>query len=545
MSSRPSQAEDLVRAAMEAGSFFHDGETAYADVEAPHPVPHQEILQVRSKAFRTWLGGRYWHANGRPAGGQALNDAVDVLGALARFDGPDRRVSIRIAEQQGAIYLDLADDRWRVVEVDSAGWRIRDRSPIPFRRPRGLAPLPVPMPGGSLDELRSFVNVRDDDQFRLLAGWLLAAFRTSGPYIVLLLAGEQDSAKSTTARLLRLLVDPNEVGDRSLPRDEQSMAIAAGNSWIASFDNVSTLADWRSDAIARLATGAGFSTRQLYSDDEEFLVHVSRPVILNGIGAVVTRADLLDRAIVLDLATIPDDQRRPEEEFWRAFEAARPRLLGALLSAVSVAFSRHDQVVIGPLPRMADATLWVTAAEGHLDWPSQSFLAAYRAKIAHRRAATLEASPLAAPISMLLATADRWSGTATDLLRVLEQRVDAAAIRRRDWPKTAAVLGTARRRLAPDLRKVEGIDIQFPQHHGSGRTIALVRVRESLSPVSRDDPGEDGRDSRDNDLSVSTARSQDGDIDLVAEAKRIFGDDLLLLDASADEGLSPPASSTA
>lgn len=392
MSARRSQAEDLVRAAQEASSLFHDGETAYADVEVPLPVPHHEILPLRSKAFRTWLSGRHWRATGRPAGGQAHADAIDVLGALARFDGPGLRVGLRIAEHHGAIYLDLADDRWRVVEIDLAGWRILDRSPVPFRRPRGLAPLLAPTPGGSLEELRAFVNVGGDDQYRLIAGWLLAAFRPKGPYVVLLLGGEQDSAKSTTARLLRLLIDPNTVGDRTLPRDEQSLAIAASNSWIASFDNVSTLAGWQSDAIARLATGAGFSTRQLYSDDEEYLVHVARPVILNGIGGIVTRADLMDRAIVLDLATIPDERRRPEEEFWRAFESARPRILGALLDAISVSFGHHEQVVIGPLPRMADATRWVTAAEGPLRWPAGSFLAAYRGNIARRRALTLDAS---------------------------------------------------------------------------------------------------------------------------------------------------------
>jgi hypothetical protein len=450
------------------------------------------------------LAGRYWRATGRPAGGQALTDSVDLLGAVGQFEGPDRRVGIRIAEHKGAIYLDLADDRWRVVEIDMSGWRVLDRSPIPFRRPRGLEPLPLPIPGGSLEELRPFVNIGDDAQYRLTTGWLLAAFRPRGPYIVLLLGGEQDSAKSTTARVLRLLIDPNAVGDRTLPRDEQSMAIAASNSWIASFDNVSTLAEWRSDAIARLATGAGFSTRQLYSDDEEYLVHVARPIILNGIGAIITRADLADRAIVLDLASIPDDRRRPEEEFWRAFDVARPRVLGALLGAVSVAFGCHEQVAIASLPRMGDAARWVTAAEGQLGWQTGSFLADYRSNIAQNRALTLDASPLTRPLLMLLRTSDKWSGTATDLLRALEQRVDAGVTRHRDWPKSAAVLGSALRRLAPDLRKVERIDIQFPQHHGSGRVMSLARVRESPSQVSHYD--EEG-DTGDSDLQSGRGRS--------------------------------------
>jgi hypothetical protein len=54
---------------------------------------------------------------------------------------------------------------------------------------------------------------------------------------------------------------------------------------------------------------------------------------LNGIEEAVSRPDLGDRAIFLILAPIGEPQRRPESELWREFEIARPRILGALLSA--------------------------------------------------------------------------------------------------------------------------------------------------------------------------------------------------------------------
>ncbi len=508
---KPSQADELVKAARETGELFHDPSgTPYADVVAPEPAPHHEILRIRSRTFRTFLAGLYWRTVGRPAGGQAITDAIDVLSSVALFEGPQRPVGLRIARHDGAIYLDLADDRWRVVEIDRAGWRILDRSPVPFRRTRGMLPLPTPIPGGKLDELRKFVNAVGD-QFVLLSGWLVGALRWAGPYIVLVLTGEQDAAKTTTARVMRLLVDPNEVGDRALPRDEQSMAIAAHNSWIASFDNVSTLADWQSDALARLATGAGFGTRQLYSDDEETLIHVARPLILNGIGGIVTRPDLMDRAIVVDLASIPEDDRRPEDEFYGSLQAARPRLLGALLDAASSAFAREDQVNIKRLPRMADAARWITAAEGALGWPERSFLAAYRGNRANSRALTLEASPLAAPIRLLLSIDDAWEGTATQLLAVLEQKVDEAAARRRDWPKTAQALSVEIRRLAPDLRKVEAIDVTHIRL-GTARLIRLAQKRKTSSQPSSPSPeplASDANDGDDGDLHTRTNGSGD------------------------------------
>ena len=488
----PSQAQALVAIAEEACELFHDGDQRYASIDVAGEPAHVETLVLRSRAFREWLAGTYWRANRRAAGPQPLADALEILSSMARFDRPQRKVGLRIAEHRGAIYLDLGDDQWRVVEIDAAGWRLIDRSPVPFRRPRGLEPLPAPVAGGSLEMLRPFVNADDEDQYRLLAGWLLAAFRPHGPYVVLVLGGEQDSGKTSTARMLRLLVDPNVVGDRALPRDDRSMAIASSNSWIASFDNVSSVADWQSDALARLATGAGFSTRQLYSDDEEFLVHVARPVILNGIGGIVTRADLLDRAIVIDLPAIRDGRRMSESDFWGSFELARPLLLGSILTAVSASFDGQERVDIDALPRMADPIRWVTAAEGLLRWPRGAFLDAYRRNRSRSRVLTLQASPLTSPLLGILNGSRGWRGTATELLGELERSVDEQARRRADWPKSAAVLGTSLRRLAPDLRRIEGVDIVFPNRHGVHRLITMTR--KTLSPLSHHEVGRDSGD---------------------------------------------------
>ena len=60
----------------------------------------------------------------------------------AHFDAPQRDVHIRVAGHDGKLYLDLADDAWRAVEIDEAGWRIVDEPPVRFRRAAGMQPLP-------------------------------------------------------------------------------------------------------------------------------------------------------------------------------------------------------------------------------------------------------------------------------------------------------------------------------------------------------------------------------------------------------------------
>src|SRR5262249_22484898 len=295
----------------------------YATVEIHS---HVETWSVRSRPFRGWLGRAYYAATKKPAPAQAMAEALALVEARA-LAGKELPVFLRVAEAAGVVYLDLGDDRWRVVEVDERGWRGLDAAPVKFRRAPGMLALPQPMRGGSVDDLRAIVNVEDERAWRLIVGWLLMALSPRGPYPVLALGGEHGAAKTWTANRLRDLVDPNEAPNRAEPREPRDLMIAARNGWILALDNISTLAPWLSDGLCRLATGGGFATRELYSDDDEVIFTATRPVILNGIGEVVTRPDLLDRSLLIALPPIREDQRRDERDLLHAFNAVRARVV--------------------------------------------------------------------------------------------------------------------------------------------------------------------------------------------------------------------------
>jgi hypothetical protein len=280
------------------------------------------------------LTRRYYEETGGAPNSEAMQSARGVIQARARFDAPERVVYVRVGGLDGPLYLDLCDENWRAVEIDSTGWRVIDKPPVRFRRTAGMQPLPIPVSGGSVEALRSFLNVKTDADFVLAVSWLLAALRDRGPYPVMVLSGEQGSAKSTFSAFSRALLDPNTAPLRALPREDRDLFIAANNGHVLAFDNVSGLRDWISDTLCRLATGGGFAVRQLYTDQDEVLFDAARPVILNGIEDIVARPDLADRALFLTLEPIPEDRRRPESELWAAFEVERPRILGALLDAV-------------------------------------------------------------------------------------------------------------------------------------------------------------------------------------------------------------------
>ena len=187
-------------------------------------------------------------------------------------------------------------------------------------------------------------------------------------------------------------------------------------------DNASGLPDWLSDTYCRLATGGGFSTRQLYTDDDEVLFGSTRPIILNGIDDIVTRPDLADRSIVLTLAAIPDDKRKLETELWREFKHRLPRILGALLTAVSHGLRTLPDVKLERKPRMADFAVWATACEGAI-WSKGTFMAAYGANIAEAVEIVLEGEHVATVLRSYIKSNGEFTGTATDLLKGLNEIV--------------------------------------------------------------------------------------------------------------------------
>jgi DNA polymerase I-like protein with 3'-5' exonuclease and polymerase domains len=427
---------------------------------------HRETYKVKSKKTRLWLVRRYYREHGKPPGAQALQDALGMLEAKALFEGEEHEVYVRVAEHQGAIYIDLANEAWEAVEITDEGWQVVSDPPVRFKRPNGMLKLPHPVKGGKVDALRRFVNLKDDKDWVLLIAWLVQAFRPTGPYPVLILQGEQGSSKSTLARMLRAIVDSSTTPVKTIPRGERDLVIAANNSWVVAFDNLSGLAPWLSDALCRLSTGGGFGTRTLYENDEETLFDATRPVILNGITDVATRPDLLDRAIIVVLPAIPEEKRRPESELWDEFEETLPEILGGLFDAVSTALRELPNVDLASLPRMADFAKWATAAESALGMQPGKFMEAYADSRREINERALEADPVAVAVVKLMANKEEWVGTTAKLLKDLKYLVEEDVRRYKTWPKQPQHLSRHLKRLAPVLRG-EGIEVvDLPRESG-------------------------------------------------------------------------------
>lgn len=486
-----------------AGELWHDADLeAYATIRRDG---RRETWKVRSRDYRLYLIGEYRHRHGRVPANQALSEGIDAVEAAAR-DGAEHEVFVRVAGAGGKVYLDLVNECWTVVEITAAGWQVIDDPPVRFIRPKGLRPLPEPKTStnfAGIGKLEELVNL-DGDDFKLYVGWIIGCLRPMGPYTVLVLSGEQGSAKSTVVRIGCDLVDPCKVKNSGPPRSEENLAIAASKRHIVPYDNLSQIDGWLADALCRLATGGGLQKRMLYTDDEQNLIAVCRPVAVTGIPDLTSRADLADRSIVLVLDPIPKDRRRAEEEMWAAFEESAPVILGALLDGVSRALRDHRRQAakMKEKPRMADFAAWAAAAMPAFGWTAGDFLRAYQGNREEAIDRVLEADPVAEAVIDFARQAYSWApdpadptarsrvwkGTASSLLTEIGKLVPEDTRRERSWPKDATRLSGRLRRAAPALR-TKRIKVDFfrgrPDLSNGGRGEAC-RMMSITAPLSDD-----------------------------------------------------------
>ena len=474
---KPSQADLLVELGRTAELFHDPSGTGFARLNLGS---HLEIWPLQSKRFRNWLRLRHYQQFGKAPNSDAVNAACGVLDGMACFDGAERDLHNRVAWLDGAIYYDLADQRWRAIRVQADGWTIVERPPILFRRYAHQRPQREPIGGGDLRLVRCFLNVRPEDELLLLV-WLVTGFIPDIPHPVPDFHGEKGSGKSAGQRALRRLIDPSEVESLSFPSDVRELVQQLSHHYAPVYDNVDNLQPWLSDIICRAVTGDGFTKRELYSNDDDVIYSYRRVVMLNGVNVVARRPDLLDRSILVRLDRIPRTQRREEREFWAAFEEARPHILGGILDTLSAAMEIYPTLEITSLERMADFTRWGAAIAEALGYGAGEFLRAYGSNIGVQTLEAVQGHIVGAAVLSLTEGHNEWSGTPTELLAALEDAGENARLFRRrsngkvdakGWPGAPHILS---RRLNEIRSNLTELGIEIVGGRGDERVMTIRR----------------------------------------------------------------------
>jgi hypothetical protein len=468
------EADTLVRLARTAATLFVSAKrVAFADVRVGDRVL---TLPLRSTEFSEWLLAHYYKEKQRAPKLSAEKDAIRTLTSVAKYENPERcEVHLRSAQVGKTLIVDIGDETGQAIEITASGWRVLPAPPVKFQRMAGMEALPIPERSGNIQELRRFTNLSDAD-FILLVTVLADALCPDRPHVLLNLIGEAGSGKTTAERIVRSLVDPNEVPAGTLPREARDLFVDVNNSHVLAYDNVGAIPKSVSDSLCQITSGTGFRKRKNYTDLEAVRVSGFRTVVLTAVYNAVTEPDLAERCVTMTLSQIDSGERRSEAQLWQEFERARPRIFGALLDIVAHGLRLLPNIHVPDLPRLADFALLGVAIEGAFA-PVGAFLAAFTASQAVATDATIETNPVAAAIAGFMEGKVCWHGTSTQFWRELQARdpTEARATETRNWPKDPVSFGIALSKAIPTLRKIR-IEVIRDRSKSRQRT-PMIHVR--------------------------------------------------------------------
>ena len=435
-----------------AQGLFRFGRSLEGEPFAVSKTGANVALFIRSgddSSFQRRLARECRRAHQRVPTKQQMTDAVQTLLSECDDAAPEP-CYCRVAPcSDGGIAVDLGtpDGKAALIYPNEPRWRITERSPVLFQRTEVMSAMPIPVAGGTLNEIPELLGI-SDRHWNLVAGWVCAAYDRDIPHPILAIFGPAGAGKSFLARLLVQLCDPSPCALRSSPRSEDDWHVAAASSWVYAIDNLSEIKPWFADALCKAATGDARAVRKLYSPKSLTVSCLKLPVILTGIEVGSLRSDLGDRLVMLEL---PRRQSvRTERELEAIIRQRMPYWLGALFDAVSrVLEARPFLAPSSSLPRMADFAHVLAAAD-----KAGVTVGAAEAYEQNRRDTAQEVrdgDELVDAIAMLLQKAEggRWEGFATELLQALNGLPGLS--RGCTWPKASNQLSGRLKRLAPSL----------------------------------------------------------------------------------------------
>lgn len=436
-----------------------DFEIGQTTDHVPYSVPREgpriaQVFRGGKNSLRSGLAMRFEQQLGRPPSQNALSEAMLVLEGIADTR-PTVKLPLRVARSNGELVLDLGTPDGRAVIIGPGTWKVVDRSPVMFTRTDLTLPLPEPVRGGKLSTtLLPMLNLSGADR-DLVVAIILSWLWPDIDHPVIYLRGEEGTAKSTAAKLLRRLIDPSSVEVKRQPGKDEDWEVSLAGQWGVVLDNLSTLPDWLSDGICTAVSEVGDVKRKKYSDQDLSVIQLRRCFILTSIDHLVSRGDLIDRTCLFDL--LPIEKRKTVAEIERDWELMWPLALGAMLDLACRVMSLLPEIEESGdfrTHRLADF-MFIAAAMDRA--AGTHAVDQYKSKVAEGVRSSVEQDVFAAH---LLALADNrdgyWEGTTQDLFASYQRHLRPGGSA--SWPKTPQTMGNRISRISGVLRK-SGIEV--------------------------------------------------------------------------------------
>lgn len=458
---------------------------------------HIENWPVRSQVARQRIESFFYSLGKKIPDSKVIEKIVSHLCYQARSSGEKNEIFRRVGRLEKSFFIDLGDKDWRAIQLDSEGWKVIDNPPIKFTRSSSTLQLPHPTEGGSIRPLLKYINTEKEGDLILLISYIIFSLRFSKIYPVLILQGGQGSGKSTLGEIIKRLIDPSIPTLRSVPQSEKDLFIAAQNSHLLAFDNLSGMKDWVSDALCKISTGGSYAGRSLYTNSEESVIEVSKPIIVNGIDDLCTRLDLVDRGIALHLPRISDSKRQSATEFWSDFEKEAPGIFGALLDALVLGLNKMDSIFLSEKPRMVDFARLACASMPKFGFTNEQVMDAIMGNRAEIAKDSLEMNTVGRILDRFTSLTHYWRGSPTELLDKLNEVATEQEQRLHSYPKTPQGLVRELNRIQPSLHFL-GIAYEHLPRKSDKRLIQITRSPKASTQASLLSLNDDNDNSDDN-----------------------------------------------
>ncbi|MGI8753303.1 MAG: hypothetical protein ACR2MN_13480 [Acidimicrobiales bacterium] len=386
------------------------------------PLGDGELVQRAQARYRA-----AWPHEPIPARVTVATSLGALGGGATRLSGPPWLRWGRSPD--GALWWDAGRPDGRCVRVTAEGWTVERSGGCWFRRSELIGEMPLPVAGGSLDDLWRFVLVDPEDRC-LIVAWMLTATqpepgRSPG---LLYLTGPAGSAKSCAADFIARAAGSG-ADRKTIGTDDKDFMVAASAGWVLHLDNLSMLTTQQSDLLCTLVTGRSETYRTLYTTTDTTTLDVARPVIATSIDIPVLQPDLISRMVPASLTML--ETVVPEDTIKARFAAVQPAIFGALLDLLAATMAMDTPPGV-ELPRLA--VLGRTAAKAD----------AIRGSDTLGRLGFAQSLLLADTINddvffaVLRSKLKRhWEGQGGELLALLDPNGDLARHHGRAWPRTS------------------------------------------------------------------------------------------------------------
>ena len=470
--------------------FFEDAQLNFFAI-----LKDKTYLPMNSKQFKRLVNGWVIEQLGRPVSPTTISDAVKNVEGLKEGKVKKISLSTRIAKTDDAIFYDLGNYRCVKIDTNTSNVEIVKSPPLFCTFPHQLPQVEPDLDAEPSEIFRLFelINIKDETHQLLLIAYILFSFIPNLPYPILILFGSQGTGKTTTARILKSIIDPSTV-DVLTFKGFEDFYVNLLHHHLVVLDNLTSVSPALADELCRVATGGGIAKRQLYTDADMVFYAYKKPQILTGINLISSQPDLLDRSVIIQLNKIKE--RLTEEELQKRLKELKPRILGATFNTIAETFKKFDPKpkvngIPVHLPRMGDYALYGFNFIETLGLNGAEFLQAYNSNRKNTTREIVDNTPLASIVLKFLEDAGHYQGTAGNLLEKLKKVALDLNIPENTLPKTPNAF---KRKLNTLKTTLEDIGIFITEKHNGYQRILTLKMYENneIMPEAENVPNFEG-----------------------------------------------------